>query len=281
MLYRSQNKSTRLTRENGFARMKRHVLLQYFFASHVFEFDKREEKANGFFFFLTQNFVFQSLVAHCKERWRNLRACLTRHLKQQQASTEDGSINHKPYYLAEHMSFLLPYTKSRSVKEQIKYETPALEEHKPTTSTKISKVTAAGGTTTTTYTISTAESDENQYVTLIQSSTGELTPADALDETHLQVETQAETEVKPISEQSFTTANAIVSPKEHLQEIIYEPVPAKRIKVSQESDEADLDFFRSLLPDTRLMTASQKRRFKMGIFGLIDNVLTNNDINNS
>lgn len=213
-------------------------------------------------------------VAHCKERWRNLRACLTRHLKQQQASTEDSSINHKPYYLAEHMSFLLPYTKSRTVKEQIKYETPALEDHKPI----VSKI-SSGATTTTTYTISTGESDENQYVTLIQSSTGELTPADGLDDAHLQVEAPVETEQKVIPDQAFTTASNVVSSKDHLQEIIYEPVPAKRIKVSQETDDADLDFFRSLLPDIRLMTASQKRRFKMGIFGLIDNVLANNDIN--
>lgn len=207
-----------------------------------------------------------------------MRACLTRHLKQQQAATDDGSINHKPYYLAEHMSFLLPYTKSRTMKEQIKYEIPALEEHKPSTSTKISKV-SSGSTTTTTYTISTNESDENQYVTLIQSATGELTPADGLEETHLQVDATNDTETKVIPEQTYTTTNTVVSPKEHLQEIIYEPVPAKRIKVSQDTDDADLDFFRSLLPDIRLMTASQKRRFKMGIFGLIDNVLTNNDIN--
>lgn len=207
-----------------------------------------------------------------------MRACLTRHLKQQQAATDDGSINHKPYYLAEHMSFLLPFTKSRTMKEQIKYEIPALEEHKPSTSTKISKV-SSGSTTTTTYTISTNESDDNQYVTLIQSATGELTPADGLEETHLQVDATNDTETKVIPEQTYTTTNTVVSPKEHLQEIIYEPVPAKRIKVSQVTDDADLDFFRSLLPDIRLMTASQKRRFKMGIFGLIDNVLTNNDIN--
>lgn len=222
-----------------------------------------------------------------KERWRNLRACLTRHLKQQQSSNEDGSVNHKPYYLAEHMNFLLPYTKSRTIKEQIKYETPAVDDHKPSTSasssTKVSKLSSTGGattTTTTTYTISTDESDENQYVTLIQSSTGELTPANGLDETHLQVDTATDTEHKPIaSEQSYASANNVVSPKEHLQEIIYEPLPAKRIKVSHAMDDADLDFFRSLLPDIRLMTASQKRRFKMGIFGLIDNVLSNNDIN--
>lgn len=186
------------------------------------------------------------------------------------------------------MNFLLPYTKSRTIKEQIKYETPAVDEHKPSissssSSTKVAKLGSSSGTTTTTtttYTISTDESDENQYVTLIQSSTGELTPANGLEETHLQVEEAADTDHKAINpEQSFGSANRVVSPKEHLQEIIYEPLPAKRIKVSQEMDDADLDFFRSLLPDIRLMTASQKRRFKMGIFGLIDNVLSNNDIN--
>lgn len=222
-------------------------------------------------------------MAHCKERWRNLRACLTRHLKQQQAATEDGSVNHKPYYLAEHMSFLLPYTKSRTVKEQIKYETPALEEPKPcTSSAKMStKISGANGTatTTTTYTISTDESDENQYVTLIQSATGELTPASGIEEAHLQVDGGSEAEQKPIPEQAYATTNNVVATKEHLQEIIYEPLPAKRMKMSQEMDDADLDFFRSLLPDIRLMNPSQKRRFKMGIFGLIDNVLANNDIN--
>lgn len=216
-------------------------------------------------------------MAHCKERWRNLRACLTRHLKQQQTANEDGSVNHKPYYLAEHMNFLLPYTKSRTVKEQIKYETPAVEDHKPSTSVgKVAKLAAASGTTTTTtttYTISTDESDENQYVTLIQSSS-----ANGLEETHVQVDTDPDTKaINP--EQSFTSTSSVVAPKDHLQEIIYEPLPAKRIKVTQETDDADLDFFRSLLPDIRLMTASQKRRFKMGIFGLIDNVLSNNDLN--
>lgn len=224
-------------------------------------------------------------MAHCKERWRNLRACLTRHLKQQQTANEDNSVNHKPYYLAEHMNFLLPYTKSRTIKEQIKYETPAVEEHKPSTSTgKVAKLSASGQTatttTTTTYTISTDETDESEYVTLIQSSTGELTPTNGLEETHLQVETDTDADHKPVtSEQTYRTTNSVVAAKEHLQEIIYEPLPAKRIKVSQEMDDADLDFFRSLLPDIRLMTASQKRRFKMGIFGLIDNVLSNNDIN--
>lgn len=170
------------------------------------------------------------------------------------------------------MSFLLPYTKSRSFKEQIKYETPAPDEHRASTSTKVIPKIENNGTTTT-YTISTSESDENQYVTLIQASAAEITAAEALEDAQLHVENGTDIEPKPMSDQSYASTTT----KGHLQEIIYEPVE-KRLKVSsQETDDADLNFFRSLLPDIRTMTPSQKRRFKMGIFGLMDNVLNNTD----
>lgn len=183
------------------------------------------------------------------------------------------------------MNFLLPYTKSRTGKEQLKYETPSSE---PNISTKLkiepqsTKINASVNSTTTTYTISTSESDDNQqYVTLVQNASGELTAADELAET-LQVETATDAlqQKSEIIEQAFTSSNSYVPAKDHLQEIIYEQVPAKRIKIStQESDDADLEFFRSLLPDVRLMNASQKRRFKMSIFGLMENVLNNTDTN--
>lgn len=214
-----------------------------------------------------------NIVAHCKERWRNLRACLTRHLKQQSTGATDGSTIHKPYYLAEQMNFLLPYTQSRSTKDQVKYESQAIDETKVNSSNAISK----SDTTTTTYTISTSESDD-QYVTLIQTTTGELAAADPIEETPLQVERSTESEQKPFTDATFASNSSIMAPKEHLQEIIYESVPAKRIKIpSTDFDDADLEFFRSLLPDIRLMNPSQKRRFKMRVFGLIDNVLSNTD----
>lgn len=218
-----------------------------------------------------------NIVAHCKERWRNLRACLTRHLKQQNTGATDGSTIHKPYYLAEHMNFLLPYTRSRSSKDQVKYDSPSTDE----TIANSSVAKLKNDATTTTYTISTSESDE-QYVTLIHTSTGELATADSIDETPLKVERSTESEQKPFQESTFTSNNSVIAPKEHLQEIIYESVPAKRIKIpSSDVDDADLEFFRSLLPDIRLMNPSQKRRFKMRVFGLIDNVLSNTDNNNT
>lgn len=44
------------------------------------------------------------------------------------------------------------------------------------------------------------------------------------------------------------------------------PVDAKEI------EDADINFFKSVLPDIRQLNASQKRRFKMGILELIDNI---------
>ncbi|XP_055838687.1 uncharacterized protein LOC129906788 isoform X2 [Episyrphus balteatus] len=56
---------------------------------------------------------FDATVFECKERWKNLRACYSRHLKLKNISVTTGS-QKKPYYLAEHLDFLKPFTKSRN-----------------------------------------------------------------------------------------------------------------------------------------------------------------------
>lgn len=43
----------------------------------------------------------------------------------------------------------------------------------------------------------------------------------------------------------------------------------------QEIEDANVNFFKSLLPDMRQMTAKQKRKFKMGIYELVNNILEN------
>lgn len=40
-----------------------------------------------------------------------------------------------------------------------------------------------------------------------------------------------------------------------------------------DNNAAELDFLKSLLPEIRSMSASQRRRFKINIFGLIEDVL--------
>ncbi|KAK9687226.1 Alcohol dehydrogenase transcription factor Myb/SANT-like [Popillia japonica] len=52
-------------------------------------------------------------VCDCKERWKNLRACYSRYLKTAKLPSGSGTRRKKPYYLAEFLSFLEPFTKSR------------------------------------------------------------------------------------------------------------------------------------------------------------------------
>lgn len=43
----------------------------------------------------------------------------------------------------------------------------------------------------------------------------------------------------------------------------------------KEIEDADSNFFKSLLPDIRQMNRSQKRKFKVGILELIDSIFEN------
>lgn len=70
--------------------------------------------------FLKTNFCENSIVylnsdvffiaAECKEKWKNLRASFSRHLRNQNTT---NSKSKKPYYMADYMDFLLPYSKLR------------------------------------------------------------------------------------------------------------------------------------------------------------------------
>lgn len=56
-------------------------------------------------------------VKECKARWRNLRGRFTKHLKSY-VSSDPAENNRRPYYLAEHLEFLLPFTKSKKLSEE-------------------------------------------------------------------------------------------------------------------------------------------------------------------
>lgn len=191
-------------------------------------------------------------VPHCKERWRNLRACLTRHLKHSKQQAADGLTNHKPYYLADHMKFVLPYTKCRSQRD-------------------------------------TSSAAEENYVTNYN-----IQKSEELDD-YEDEKTRPETPV-----QSFVVAKKEIinqSPKYvFLPPTNSTPIGVKRSPASlleqdpdfeagnsskrncippdtKDAEDADLNFFKSLLPDIRHMTPSQKRKFKMGIFELISSIV--------
>lgn len=208
--------------------------------------------------FPTLNFI---LVPHCKERWRNLRACLTRHLKNSKQQTATGNTNYKPYYLAEHMKFVLPYTKCRSQRDNAIVVEETTSSHIHVQKVEIEDYDEE----------KTSEPETPPAMAVV----GNIPKKDIISPTRFVF-------VPPIS----STPNIAV--KRSATAMEQEPEAdngsastEKKLKaqpeafVINEMDElnADLNFFKSLLPDIRQMTPTQKRKFKMGIFELISNIV--------
>lgn len=63
-------------------------------------------------------------------------------------------------------------------------------------------------------------------------------------------------------------ADNVATPVEKKSKTASDAVAIKEI-----DDSADLNFFKSLMPDIRQMTPAQKRKFKMGIFELINKIV--------
>ncbi|XP_046403585.1 uncharacterized protein LOC124169128 [Ischnura elegans] len=58
-------------------------------------------------------------VFNCKDKWRNLRTSLTRHLRNRNEPSALSGKYRRPYYMAPYMSFLIPYTKSRTYRPEL------------------------------------------------------------------------------------------------------------------------------------------------------------------
>lgn len=188
-------------------------------------------------------------VSHCKERWRNLRACLSRYIKQQSSSDPQ----HKPYYLSEHMHFLLPFLKSHRQMSMggdgyTSYEMPSdmsldIKHSDPEDTMEFP--------------------DHNKFSTSSikqhRLSDTETTSVNCVPDVHVEIDSQ---EANP-DMVYMTSTERIQSDKKRL-----------KLEGSCYADNSDMDFFRSILPDIQGMNAQQKRKFKIGILELIDDIFT-------
>lgn len=77
-------------------------------------------------YFLIHKFIITA--SNCKERWKHLRGSYTRYLMSNIGSSGSATKSRKPYYLAEHMHFLQPFTKSRQSVSSISYVSESISE---------------------------------------------------------------------------------------------------------------------------------------------------------
>ncbi|KOC62164.1 Transcription factor Adf-1 [Habropoda laboriosa] len=175
-------------------------------------------------------------AAECKEKWKNLRASFTRHLRNQNTV---NSKSKKRYYMADYMDFLLPYSKFRRPDDSLNEERAIAGEI---------------------WNDETASDTSSNYKKLNKSEQKMLEPDrdnDTRNEEH------AFSQSKPIKlEDSLQTHscldNCILTSRQDHDESV---------------NDADLLFFKSLLPDVRQMTRQEKRNFKISVLDLINKIL--------
>ncbi|KAG1692587.1 hypothetical protein GQR58_007233 [Nymphon striatum] len=182
--------------------------------------------------------MFSATAIECKLRWKYLRGGLTRYIKKQKEKCGYSAKVTKPFYLLEEMQFVLPYLKSRT---------------RSSTSSRPHR----------------NEDPDNIELYFDKFE------VDSVHET-----SREDFEISDRTEASPT-----------LREL--DPSPIKRIKTAQTSaddlfersvpnyicedpveilENPDLHFFKSILPDMASLNPSQKRRFKVKVLQLLDEI---------
>lgn len=222
---------------------------------------------------------FQEPVADCKKKWRHLRSSLSRYLKCSKDSSRNKNQRLKPYYLLTQMDFLIPFTKNLDP-QQTQYATPV----------KFEGNEEAEGTSTI-YGIETNENDtemqneneneestiEDQEETDVIYETFEIsgmTPQQQPQVHHQTLQTQhLQSPTKHnITISSPQILNSHSSPQTTVVPVISSNIPIACSSTDEQQSSADLNFFKSLLPDVKQMTMPQKRKLRRGVLKLIDDI---------
>lgn len=196
-------------------------------------------------------------MLECKERWKNLRASFTRYLKSIKLSCGDGNRYKKPYYLAEYLHFLKPFTKSRkqSGKLQRVGQSPEPEAEEQDRDHEIDSPEPAAQ-----FLFDGEQENEaqrrNDGHLMNVGKWQEGMPADF---------------VTPAAKKIKRTVST-----EDVNRWAVECYQCRKHAGNNEVEDPDLSFFKSVLPDIREMNAEQKRRFKIGILNLAQQILKEN-----
>ncbi|XP_066990765.1 uncharacterized protein [Macrobrachium rosenbergii] len=208
--------------------------------------------------------------ANCKEKWKNLRSSLCRHLRNQYAYGP-GARCKKSYYLAKYMEFLIPYIKIRQpgqfasvvdiVKEEEFHE--ADYEYDLTTEAEIREDDDPYNNTPTE-----TNSDHHHH---LQPPDGMASPPlsvlSPVQELH---ELPVKKRRKLLEEEEEEGERVEVSPS---YDKLTKEYFALKSKFDAQPEDPDLLFLKSLLPEMHRMKDRQKNKFKMMILGAIETIL--------
>lgn len=173
-------------------------------------------------------------------RWKNIRTAYARHLKYQKQHSMKNSVQHKPYYLEQHLQFLSSHMKNCSDTIQ--------------------------------------QTNDTEKQTMLSTINEADIPYDY--NTDLYVYTQAENliEEEEVIEADISSTELPVIPKIHRNNSNPKEKKNKKEKDHKKcckNGDADLDFLCSLLPDMRRMSVLQKLEFKINLLQEIKKIQQN------
>ncbi|XP_065079434.1 uncharacterized protein LOC135702338 [Ochlerotatus camptorhynchus] len=276
----------------------------------------------------------------CKKRWRNLRCCMTRYLKSVRDNIDSAAnLRRKPYYLYNHMQFVVPYLKMKDgdtatyesedsawiknnnsgdmgdmlkpeeeVEEEEDHEIETIdvqeEDHQQIKQSIIQsiKILPMGQEsqtqeTTTTYEIIEATPSKQARLEAVHVTPESTSKSQSQHQStpHI-IKTKADGNVKhytyatvtaapqttastmytstPTITGQYTLQQAPSSSSNHQrQQSLSSSVQQQQLAANAAAD-ADNNFFKSLIPDIQSMSMDQKRKLKIGILRLIDEILS-------
>lgn len=195
-------------------------------------------------------------VCDCKERWKNLRAWYSRYLKTAKLPSGSGTRRKKPYYLAEFLSFLEPFTKSRKQSGNLGGD-----------STTFSSQPAS--------LLQTEDDEQNanidspSSIQLEESAFSDISVSDATTTKSTLLSEQSITAIPPMKVVKLSKVSI-----DDVNKAALEFFNARTSKKPVEAENPDLNFFKSLMPDMAEMNSDQKRRFRIGILTLMQDILS-------
>lgn len=199
-------------------------------------------------------------MPNCRERWRNIRGAFLRSTKK----PPTGAIEKKKYYLNQYLEFLLPHIKRRISDENLEmiidcklevddsdFEDDAENqaqsmESPPDYSNQLSRILSSPFNMTDE---NTQESDVDKSVAIAN----ELQPS---------IKGRLSQTISTISNTADDGIIKWLNKKER----------------DKRSDNPNMLFLLSLLPDISKMTDKQNRRFRQKVIGLIDDILEDSDV---
>ncbi|GFO03273.1 transcription factor adf-1 [Plakobranchus ocellatus] len=183
---------------------------------------------------------FSATEAECKRRWKYLRGGLTRYNKKLRGASSQEAKKIKQFYLWNFMQFVLPFLKSRDRSRTLVSLPLKNEDQEP-------------------------GANEIEVELYCEDDNTDDTSRETY-EIPYQPETKQTPPKRARTEETLTAYDSLERAAFHFQH--------NAAQVPQNRENPDLEFFKSILPDMAELNASQKRRFKVRVLQLLDELAT-------